>query len=86
MPVEVDEGMAPEIAAEPRLTKRWTRAECEAIARSGLLEGQRLELIDGELIDKKVGRSDRHILAVFLMHRWLVGVRQVSLGPNLRGT
>lgn len=39
----------------------------------GLLAGEHLELIEGELINKK-GRTPRHVIAGMLLHEWLVGV------------
>lgn len=40
----------------------------------GFLRNEHLELIDGDLIDKKMGKNAPHIIAVLLIHRWLVGV------------
>jgi Uma2 family endonuclease len=50
--------------------KRWTRAECELLERSGILLDQRLELIDGELINK-MGKSRPHVTTVALLMNWL---------------
>ena len=57
--------------APPR--KVWTRAECEALEERGLLTGQHLELIEGELINK-MGKKLPHVSAVTLLKAWLVGV------------
>jgi len=46
---------------------------------AGLLDGEHLELIDGELIDKK-GKNEPHLWTVMLLHEWLVplfGARRV---------
>ena len=40
---------------------------------SGLLAGQRFELIDGELINA-MGKNSPHVIGVLLFHRWLVSV------------
>ncbi|HXB69229.1 MAG TPA: Uma2 family endonuclease [Candidatus Acidoferrales bacterium] len=50
--------------------KRWTRSEYEELS-SGLLDGQRLELIEGELIDK-MGKKRPHVNSVGLLGDWLV--------------
>jgi Uma2 family endonuclease len=39
--------------------KRWTRAECDALESSGLLANERLELVEGDLIDKKGEKRPR---------------------------
>jgi Uma2 family endonuclease len=48
-------------AALPR--KRFTRDEVEQMAGLGLFDGQRLELIDGDLIDK-MGQNPPHACAI----------------------
>ena len=53
--------------------KRWTRHQSAALASSGLLETERLELIDGELISK-TGKNRPHVNAFTLMHLWLLEV------------
>ena len=61
--------------------KRWTRPECEALENSGILNGQNVELIDGELIDKR-GTPRPHVHALALLAGWLTqvfGVRFVNL-------
>ena len=52
--------------------KRWTRSEYEELS-SILLDGQWLELIDGELIDK-MGKKRPHVNSLALLHGWLIGV------------
>src|SRR5262249_41772362 len=53
--------------------KRWTRMECDALAESGVLDFQRLELIEGELIDK-MGKKPPHVNSSRLIEIWLEGV------------
>lgn len=45
--------------------KLWTRSEYEELSSSGLFDQQHLELVDGELIDKK-GKNRRHVNSVAL--------------------
>jgi Uma2 family endonuclease len=52
--------------------KLWTRAEYEEVS-SALLDGQRLELINGELINK-MGKKPPHVNSVALLLEWLFGV------------
>jgi Uma2 family endonuclease len=63
-----------EIPAAPLVSgpsrKRWTRAECAQLDAAGLPDQQRLELIEGELIDK-MGKNRPHVLALALMSIWL---------------
>jgi Uma2 family endonuclease len=58
--------------------KRWTRSECDALAESGVLDCQRLELIEGELIDK-MGKKRPHVNSVALVAEWLAGVFGVRM-------
>lgn len=50
--------------------KRWTREQVEAIESTGLLAGEKLELIEGELIDK-MGKNQPHVLTVMILVDWL---------------
>jgi Uma2 family endonuclease len=43
--------------------KKWTREEVNHLLESGVFDGQRFELIDGELIDKR-GQGPRHASAI----------------------
>jgi Uma2 family endonuclease len=43
--------------------KRWTRSECSAIEASGVLAQQRLELVEGELINK-MGKNRPHTITL----------------------
>jgi Uma2 family endonuclease len=53
--------------------KRWTRTEHEALYDSGVLDGQRWELVEGELIDQ-IGKGRPHVNSVVLLMRWAVQV------------
>jgi len=53
--------------------KRWTRAELDAISASGLLDQQKLELVEGELIDK-MGKTQPHVNSVGRLFEWLIGI------------
>ncbi|MBV9746642.1 MAG: Uma2 family endonuclease [Acidobacteriia bacterium] len=57
-------------AAEALPRKRFTRAEVDHLMEGGFFEGQRYELIDGDLIDK-IGQNPPHAQAIRLVHRWL---------------
>lgn len=65
------------VLKEPR-RKRWTRSECDALAESGVLDCQKLELIEGELIDK-MGKNRPHVNSLTLLMGWLVGVFGVPM-------
>ena len=54
------------VAEEMPPRKKWTRAECEFLDTHGLMQGQRYELIEGELIDK-MGMGKLHRLALALV-------------------
>ena len=53
--------------------KRFTREEVEHLITTGFFEGQRYELIDGELLDK-MGQNPPHANAIRLTQAWLAGV------------
>jgi Uma2 family endonuclease len=53
--------------------KRWTRAECDRMEALGMFDQQRLELIEGELIDK-MGKNRPHAGAAALLNAWLIQV------------
>jgi Uma2 family endonuclease len=57
---------------EPR-RKLWTRAECDALEATGLWDQQKLELIEGELIDK-MGKKRPHTNAHTVLFAWLIQV------------
>lgn len=52
--------------------KRWTRAEYEALSGTAL-NGERLELVSGELISK-IGKKRPHVVALVLLQNWLAKV------------
>lgn len=53
--------------------KLWTREECAAMERAGLLELGRYELIVGELV-LKMGKNRAHMVTVLLLMAWLHNV------------
>src|SRR5713226_9282575 len=60
--------------------KHWTRAEYDALSSSGLLHNQKLELIEGELINK-MAKGRPHVNSLVLLQAWLInvfGARQVN--------
>ncbi|MBY0503099.1 MAG: Uma2 family endonuclease [Bryobacteraceae bacterium] len=61
--------------------KRWTRTECAQLEQIGLIDGQRFELIDGQLIDK-MGKSQPHIIRLALVDAWL---KRIFPGKVLSG-
>ncbi len=74
--IEVPAGKAPTGPTR----RRWTRAECASLEASGLLDLERLELVEGELIDK-MGKNRPHVDALVMMQAWLqkvFGVRRVN--------
>ncbi len=71
MPFAVTDTLPPPVPLEPP-RKRWTRAECDALEASGLLNTHRLELIEGDLIDK-TGKKRPHSNALSFVLRWTVG-------------
>ena len=57
--------------------KRFTRGEVDRMLETGILDGQRCELIDGELIDK-MGQNPPHAYAIRRLFAWLIGL----FGPD----
>jgi Uma2 family endonuclease len=72
MPTAVTEAPYRPVSAEPA-RKRWTRTECEALETTGLLNDQKLELVDGELISK-MGKNRPHVNALIFVQGWLIRV------------
>ncbi|HTW64924.1 MAG TPA: Uma2 family endonuclease [Bryobacteraceae bacterium] len=64
----------PAPAAQYPARKRWTRAECERLEALGIFDQQHLELIEGELIDKKMSKNRPHIDAATLLFGWLIQI------------
>ena len=52
--------------------KLWTRSEWDELYSSGLLNGQRMELIEGEVIDK-MGKKRPHVNSLTLLQDGLSG-------------
>ncbi len=74
---------APGSAVEGPVRKRFTRDEVYRMMDAGVFEGQRFELIDGELI-VKMGQKPPHGYTIQAVHDWLItflpGVRvQLSM-------
>lgn len=57
--------------APPR--KKWTRLECDSLERSGLLETEHLELIEGDLISK-TPKYRPHVNNLWSLVLWLIKV------------
>jgi len=72
MPTVVTEAPSRPASPEPP-RKKWTRAECAALEAMGLLDQQRLELIEGDLINK-MGKKRPHVDAASLLSGWLIQV------------
>jgi Uma2 family endonuclease len=72
MPIALTEIPAPPAPPDPP-RKRWTRSECAILEKAGLLDQQRLELVEGDLISK-TGKKRPHVNALTLLHGWLVQV------------
>jgi Uma2 family endonuclease len=84
MPVTVTETPSRPIDQGPR-RKRWTRSECAALEATGMFDQQRLELIEGELIDK-MGQKRPHVNSLTLVAGWLMqafGGRYVNLAAPI---
>jgi Uma2 family endonuclease len=62
----------PPLDSLPR--KKWTVCEIDELLSKGWYPGDGYELIDGELIDKKVGKNNPHVLATMWLLQWLIGV------------
>ena len=72
MPASVTERLLPPAVQDPP-RKRWTRAECEVVEATGVFDQQRVELIEGELIDK-MGKNRPHVGVAALLSAWLTHV------------
>jgi Uma2 family endonuclease len=53
--------------------KRWTRDECAVLESTRLVDLERYELIEGELV-LKMGKSQAHMRALMLLVAWLRSV------------
>ncbi len=65
MPLAISQEQLGAPLSAPR-KKTWTRKECDALEKMGVFEGQRYELIEGELIDKMGINSPHASFLVFL--------------------
>lgn len=72
MPTSVTERPYRPVPTDPP-RKRWTRAECAAFQATGLWDQQRLELIDGELINK-MGKNRPQVIVLSVVSVWLLEV------------
>jgi Uma2 family endonuclease len=72
MPIAVTEMPYRPVPTDP-LRKHWTRTECAALEAAGVLDQQRLELVEGELINK-MGKKRPHVNALTFVLAWLVRV------------
>lgn len=70
MPTAVTEIPYRPVSTEPP-RKRWTRAECAVLGALEPWDQQRLELVDGELINK-MGKNRPHINAFTAVLAWLM--------------
>ena len=57
----------------PEYRRKYTREDCRVLAAAGLLDLERYELIDGELVSK-IGKSRMHSNVLRLLAKWLVAV------------
>lgn len=57
----------------PEYRRKYTREDCRVLAAAGLLDLERYELIDGELVSKR-GKSRLHSNVLRLLAKWLVAV------------
>ena len=53
--------------------KRWTRAECGQLQCAGVLDYERLELIDGDLINR-MGKNRPHTNTLVAVLGWLIRI------------
>lgn len=70
MPAAFTEVLPPPVPQIPP-RKRWTRAECEALAKLGIFDQDRVELVEGELISK-MGKRRPHANALARAIHWTV--------------
>lgn len=61
--------------------KKFTRGEVERMEEIGLFEGQRFELLGGDLIDK-MGTNGPHIIAASRLVRWLMSIFEGQIQTN----
>ncbi len=61
------------MSAAAQLRKRFTRDDVDHMAKLGLFEGQRLELLDGDLLEK-MGQNPPHADAIPLLLKLLAAI------------
>ena len=71
MPTAVLASVLPEFP--PTARKVWTRPDCEALADIEWFQSQKLELIEGELI-QKLSKGPLHSLTISVLLEWLLAV------------
>jgi len=59
-----------QVSSDALSRKRFTRDDVDRLTEAGVFEGQRYELIDGDLIDK-MGRNPPHASAIRRVSKWL---------------
>ncbi len=69
MPTAVEEPIY-SLSPTDYVRKRWTRAEVQALENAGVLAGQHVELIAGELLDK-MGKNRAHVNATTRLRLWM---------------
>lgn len=70
MPIAISSPPEPPVPLNPP-GKRWTRAECALLESSGVVNSEKLELIEGELIEK-MAKNRRHVNALLKVMLWLM--------------
>ncbi len=62
-----------QLGAPPSILRRkpWTRTDCEALEKIGAFDGQRYELVEGELIDK-MGMNPPRAAYLMFVATWLI--------------
>jgi Uma2 family endonuclease len=70
--------LPPQAGVEALPRKRFTREEFDRLIETGFFDGQRYELIDGELIDK-MGQNPPHAVAIQFALVWLGTVFNLKL-------
>ena len=86
MPTMLIEPVEPVVQAPtgPR-RKTWTREEVAALAESGALNVERLELVEGELLDK-MGKNRSHVLVqhqIAMILAEVFGIARVTIESTL---
>jgi Uma2 family endonuclease len=72
MPEALREMPVPEVWSNPP-RRHWTREERERLEGLGLLNGERWELVEGELL-RKMPKKRRHVEALAILTEWLMAI------------